>query len=104
MYKKQRRRLDQPYAEEAGSYDGYYYYPAGVEVTLSNWKEHCEWTVEDQVLLWAQAAFDGDGLTAGADPTPAQRADAFDMHPLLLKDLRARFEAAEVDGALRVSC
>jgi hypothetical protein len=66
VYKKQRRRLDQPYAEEAGSYDGYYYHPAGVEVTSRNWKDVCEWMVEDQVLLWAQAAFDGDGLTAGA--------------------------------------
>jgi hypothetical protein len=66
VYKKQRRHLTQPYAEEAGSYAGYYYYPAGVEVTSSNWADVCEWTVEEQVLLWAQAAFDGDGLTAEA--------------------------------------
>jgi hypothetical protein len=54
VYKKQRRHLTQPFAEEAGSYDGYYYYPAGVEVTSSNWADVCEWTVEEQVLLWAQ--------------------------------------------------
>jgi hypothetical protein len=102
VYKKQRRHLTQPYAAKAGSYNGYYYYPADVDVTSSNWEEHCEWTVEEEVLLWAQAAFNGDGLTAGADPTAAQRANGFDMHPLLLKDLHARFEAAEVDGALRV--
>ena len=66
MYKKQCRHLKQPYADEAGCYNGYYYSPAGVEVTSCNWKDVCEWTVEDQVLLWVQAAFDGDGLTAGA--------------------------------------
>ena len=101
VYKKQRRRLDQPYAEEAGSYNGYYYYPAGVDVTSRNWEEHCEWTAEDEVLLWAQAAVDGVGLTAGADPTAAQRANGFDMHPLLQKELRARFEAADLPHALK---